>query len=143
MPFVNIWIHAVWSTKQREPFLTKEIRQNVFDHVIQNAKSKGIFIDCVNGHVDHVHCLISLVSEQSVAKVIQLIKGESSFWINKNQLCRNKFEWQSEYFAVSVSQSTLESVRGYIHNQEAHHQKKSFNEEYKEFVEKYNFIDAG
>jgi len=70
---------------------------------------------------------------------MQLIKGESSFWINKNQLTKEKFSWQDEYFAVSVSESMIESVRNYIKNQEIHHKKKSFADEYQEFIDKYNF----
>jgi len=60
---------------------------------------------------------------------MQLIKGESSFWINKNKLTQSKFEWQDEYFAVAVSESMLENVRNYIRNQEDHHKKKTFNQE--------------
>lgn len=70
---------------------------------------------------------------------MQLIKGESSFWINKNKLTKEKFEWQDEYFAVSVSESILEKVRDYIKNQEEHHRIKTFQEEYDDFVSKYNF----
>ncbi len=68
-----------------------------------------------------------------------LIKGESSFWINKNHLTAEKFEWQDEYFAVSVSESLLDQVRSYIQNQEDHHSKKTFQEEYEEFILKYGF----
>ncbi len=71
--------------------------------------------------------------------IMQLIKGESSYWINKNELTSQKFEWQDEYFAVSVSKSGLDAVRKYIHNQEEHHRKKSFQEEYEEFIKNYNF----
>ncbi len=99
MPFVSIWVHVVWSTKNRYPFLKKEIRSKVFAHIKDNAKAKGVFLDRVNGYMDHVHCLISLGTEQNIAKVVQLIKGESSFWIYKNSLCPQKFEWQQEYFA--------------------------------------------
>jgi putative transposase len=100
---------------------------------------KGIHVDFVNGHVDHVHCLISLNKDQTISKVMQLLKGESSFWINKNNLCREYFEWQDEYFAVSVSESGVNKVREYIKNQEAHHSKKTFQQEYDEFMEKYGF----
>jgi REP element-mobilizing transposase RayT len=111
MPFIRIWIHAVWSTKNREPLLTAEIRKRIFEHILTNAKSKDIFINEINGYVDHIHCLISLGSEQTISKVIQLIKGESSFWINKSGLTTQKFEWQDEYFTVSVSESQVEKVR--------------------------------
>ena len=70
---------------------------------------------------------------------MQLIKGESSYWINKNGLVKEKFEWQDEYFAVSVSESMIDKVRGYIKNQESHHFRKTFQEEYDEFILKYGF----
>lgn len=140
MPFIKIYIHLVWSTKNRVPFLeTKEMRQKVWHHIKENSIKKGIFIDYVNGYSDHCHCLISLGSNHTIEKVTQLIKGESSFWINQQKLTKEKFQWQSEYFAVSVSESMVERVREYIKNQEVHHRKKSFQEEYQEFIEKYNF----
>ena len=70
---------------------------------------------------------------------MQLIKGESSFWINKEQLTKEKFEWQDEYFAVSVSESVVDKVRAYIKNQEEHHAKKKFMQEYDELMRTYNF----
>jgi len=139
MPMIKIWIHLVWSTKKRKPFLTKDIRQKVFTHIRENAKEKNIHIDFVNGYVEHVHCLVSLEQDQTISKIVQLIKGESSFWINKNNLCKDKFEWQGEYFAVSVSESGVNKVRDYIKNQEIHHKKKTFQQEYDEFMEKYGF----
>lgn len=108
-----------------------------------NATEKGIFIDMINGYSDHCHCLISFASNQNIEKVVQLIKGESSFWINKNSLTIEKFNWQDEYFAVSVSESMIEKIRNYIKNQERHHLKKTFSEEYLEFIEKYNFENSG
>lgn len=140
MPFTKVYIHFVWSTKDRFPFLNSaELRQKVWNHIKENANSKGIFIDFVNGYEDHCHCLVSLGIDQTIQKTIQLIKGESSFWINKNLSLNSKFEWQEEYFAVSVSESMIEKVRNYIKNQEEHHKKKSFQEEYEAFILKYNF----
>jgi len=139
MPFIKIWVHLVWATKNRMPLLTKNIRQQLFAHIRENAKIKNIHLDFINGHVDHVHCLVSVNQEQTIAKLIQLIKGESSFWINKNNLCKERFDWQDEYFAVSVSESRVNSVREYIKHQEEHHNKKSFQEEHEEFIEKYGF----
>lgn len=123
MPFIKIYIHLVFSTINRIPFLNStEVRVKVWKHIKENASSKGIYLDMINGYSDHCHCLISLGSNQNIEKIIQLIKGESSFWINKNQLTKDKFAWQDEYFAVSVSESMIESVRNYIKNQEIHHQ---------------------
>ena len=140
MPFVKVYLHCVWSTKNRIPYLDSiELRQKVWNHIRENAIQKGIYIDFINGYSDHCHCLISLGVDQNIQKVIQLIKGESSFWINKNELTKEKFQWQDEYFAVSVSESILDKVREYIKNQEEHHKKKSFQEEYDEFILKYGF----
>lgn len=111
----------------------------VWEHMRENAKEKGIFIDFINGYEDHCHCLVSLGGNQTIQKVMQMIKGESSFWINKNQLTKVKFEWQEEYYAVSVSASMIDSVRNYIKNQEEHHGKRTFQEEYDEFIIKNGF----
>ena len=140
MPFIKVYIHFVWSTKNRYPYLdSKELRLKVWNHIRENAKEKRIFIDFINGYNDHCHCLISLGVDQTIQKVVQLIKGESSFWINKHNLTAEKFEWQDEYFAVSVSESILKNVREYIKNQEEHHLRKTFQQEYDEFNRKYSF----
>lgn len=140
MSWVRVYIHMVFSTKNREAFLNSaELRKTVFQHIKTNAEEKDIWLDCVSGYQDHAHCLISLGKEKTISKVAQLIKGECSFWINKNQLTTNKFEWQDDYWAVGVSESHLESVRKYIHNQEAHHSKKSFENEITNFMEKYGW----
>lgn len=140
MPFVKVYIHFVWSTKNRVPHLeTLEMRKAMWKHIKENAEKKGIFVDYVNGYNDHCHCLVSLGTEQTISKVMQLIKGESAFWFNNQKLILEKFQWQDEYFAVSVSESVIEKVRNYIKNQEAHHNKKPFQDEYDELIEKFGF----
>jgi REP element-mobilizing transposase RayT len=111
----------------------------VWQHIRENAIKKDIFIDFVNGHTDHCHCLVSLGVDQTISKVMQLIKGESAFWFNKQELAGQKLEWQDEYFAVSVSESQINTVRNYIKNQEEHHKHKTFQQEYEEFIAKYSF----
>lgn len=143
MSFVKVMIHAVWGTKSRYPYLTKEIRQNVISHIKENALKKQIYIDTINGHSDHLHCLFGLNADVSIAKTLQLIKGESAFWINQENLTIPKFEWADEYFAASVSESQLNKVRAYINNQEQHHKKITFASEYDNFIKKYNFINHG
>lgn len=139
MSYIKIVIHCVWGTKNREPILIKAKRQQLLDHIRENAKSKDIYIDTINSHLDHVHCLISLGADQSIAKVMQLIKGEASYWANKEKLFAHKLEWAEDYFAASVSESALGKVRDYIKNQEEHHRKVSFTEEYEKFIKSYNF----
>ena len=138
MAYVKNWLHCVWGTKNRVPFLITEIRTNLIHHIKENAREKGIFIDLINGHKEHLHCLLSLDPDQSLSKVIMLIKGESSFWINKNKLTGYKFEWAEDYYGVSVSSFHLKNIREYIRTQEEHHRKKSWEEEYNEFISEYD-----
>ena len=140
MSWVRIWVHLVFSTKYREPYLrTQKIRKRVFQHIKQNAEEKGIWIDCVNGYSNHAHCLISLGKEQSISQVAQLLKGESSHWINKEGLIPGKFCWQDDYWAAGVSDSHVDQLRKYIHGQEEHHGKTTFYDEVSDFMESYGW----
>ena len=140
MSFIKVYIHFVWSTKNRAPYLsTPELRTKMWKHIRENAKKKGIFIDFINGYQEHCHCLVSLGDDQTLRQIMQLIKGESSHWINQEQLLKEKFEWQDEYFAVSVSESLIDKVRNYIKNQEKHHDHKLWEDEYNELIKKYGF----
>ncbi|MBG9374833.1 IS200/IS605 family transposase [Panacibacter sp. DH6] len=144
MPYIKVWIHYVWSVKNRQPILIDKFRDKLFQHIRENAIKKNIYLDRVNGYTDHVHCLISLGSDQTIEKVAQLIKGESSFWFNnKSGFKSHRLEWQDEYFAVSVSESMLDTVRTYIDKQAEHHKRKSFEEEYNTFIDKYDFRQFG
>jgi putative transposase len=139
LSFVKIWIHLVFATKNRQPLLVPKFRYQLHKHIKENCKEKGIFLQAINGYSDHIHCLISLGKDQNISKVAQLIKGESSFWINKEDLTNGAFSWQDDYFAVSVSESQVGVVTNYINNQENHHAKKSFNEEVEEFMKVYGW----
>jgi REP element-mobilizing transposase RayT len=140
MSWIRIWVHLVFSTKNREPYFhSAELRKQILNHIKQNAEMKDIWLDMINGSTEHIHCLISLGREQSISKVAQLIKGESSNWINKNNLTKSKFIWQDDYWAVSVSESHLLSVRDYIKNQDEHHKKVTFNDEIEKFMKKYGW----
>jgi REP element-mobilizing transposase RayT len=141
MPFTKILIHAVWATKDRKPLMSTENKLALCEHIRQYSPTKNIHLLNVNGWVDHLHCFISLSADQNIATVMNLIKGESSFWANKNLKWNEKFGWQDEYFAVSVSQSHFELVNNYITNQEDHHRKKTFQDEYDEFIKNYDFAE--
>lgn len=139
MPYIRIWVHLIWSTKNREKLINKQLKPMLLNHIIENAKQKKIYLDKINCVEEHCHCLISLGASQSISKVAFLLKGESSHWVNENERSPIYFEWQDEYIAVSVSESQIEKVRAYIINQEEHHRKKSFQEEYDLFMEKFGF----
>lgn len=110
MSYIRIWIHAVWTTKRREKTLSKEVRLLLLKHIKDNAKDKGIFLKEINCDPEHLHVMLSLPADQSIGKVMQLLKGESSYWLNKNKLTKVKFEWQEEYFATSASESYVEKT---------------------------------
>lgn len=141
MPYINVFLHVIWATKSRTKIITKELQPILIEHIKTNARAKGIFILAINCVQDHIHLLISLGTDQTIGKIVQLVKGESSFWINKNKLLKGKFEWQDDYIAVSVSKSILEKVKEYISNQEDHHRIKNFTEEIEEFRNKFGFKD--
>jgi REP element-mobilizing transposase RayT len=130
----------VWTTNKRIPYLKDEIRNEIILHIRNNAKLKDIFIDHINGYQEHLHALISLGGKQTVSEIMQKIKGESSFWINKNKLTRLKFEWQDDFYSVSIGMSQLDILRKYIRNQDQHHQKVSFQEELDFLMEEYKLL---
>ena len=139
MPHVKVWVHFVWTTKDREPLLSDDIRHRIFQHIRENAREKEVFLDHINGYREHVHCLISLGTEQTLSGIVKLLKGESSHWINQQNLCSKKFRWQHEYFAVGVGESVLERTRAYIRKQEVHHSSKPFVEEFGAMLGRYGF----
>lgn len=139
MSFTNIQVHAVWGTKRRYPFLEPKIKKLICEHIKQNAQKNRINIDSINGHLDHLHVLMELHPEYSISKQMQLIKGESSFWTNKNKLVKGNFGWSDKYFAESVSPADAASVRNYINNQEEHHKKISFTQECEQLLKNYKY----
>ena len=132
---VNVWIHLVWTTKKREPFLYPALKFKVCEHILENAREKGHYVDFINGVEDHLHCLIKLSPTTNLSKLVNDIKGESSYWINKNKFLDVPFGWQDGYGAFSVSPQNIDLVRNYIANQEEHHKNKNFDEEIKFFEE--------
>ncbi|OFX95504.1 MAG: transposase [Bacteroidetes bacterium GWC2_40_22] len=139
MSYVKIWLHCVWGTKKRTPCLSREVLSELTEHIKDNAKVKGIYIDAINGYREHIHCIISLNPDQALAKVIQLIKGESSFWVNRKRLTQRRFSWAVEYYGGSFGEKDLDKVRLYIKNQEIHHKVKTWDEECDSMIEEYGF----
>jgi putative transposase len=137
--FIKIWVHLIWSTKNREKLVRPEFKFKLYEHIKLNATNKNIYIDHINGTEDHIHILMSLKGKQSISKVAFLLKGESAYWVNKNRLSKIKFSWQNEFMASSVSDSLVQNVREYIRNQEIHHKKRSFKEEYDFFIRRFGF----
>jgi putative transposase len=135
MSYVRVWVHFVFTTKNREPYFTKEIRDRLIAHIMANAKAKSIYLEAIGGWSEHLHILISLGREQNIAKVVMLLKGESAHWLNQQAFFHGKFYWQDDYFALSVSESLVSKVKAYIHNQEEHHRAKPYSDEFDRLTE--------
>lgn len=114
-----------------------DIKQMIFDHIREKARIEDIHVDAINGTADHLHCLLEIGLTRTIAAVANALKGESSHWVNSRRLTRSHFAWQEGYGAFSVSASQLGKVRAYIHDQERHHEKHTFREEFEQLLKAY------
>jgi putative transposase len=133
----KVYIHAVFSTKNREPILANEWRDELF-HVLGGTANH---LDCqaltTGGVADHVHMLFQLGRSITIADAIGKIKSTSSNWINQSRGLSAPFHWQGGYATFSVSQSNVEAVRQYIHRQPEHHAHQTFQDELREWLGRY------
>lgn len=133
----QIYLQTVFAVKYRNAVIDKTWRGQLFGvigNLINEANCKTIL---VNGVEDHVHCLIGLKPVISVSELMKTVKAKSSKYINDHSLTAERFEWQEGYGVFSYGQSQLDMIYKYIQNQEAHHGKKSFKDEYVEFLRKF------
>jgi REP element-mobilizing transposase RayT len=134
--YSNILIHALFSTKDRRPWLKAEVREEVFHYLGGTVNELGGQSLLVNGPSDHVHMLFVQPPTLSLATLMGKIKSNSSGWFKRRWQDRRSFAWQTGYAAFSVSKSQAEQVKRYILNQEEHHRRVSFQEEVIAFLEK-------
>lgn len=125
-------IHAIFAVKGRENLLTKNIREQLFPYISGILKNHKIYPLAVNGWLDHVHIFFEMKPDIGISSTIELVKSNSSKWINKNKLVKGKFEWQRGYGAFSYSKSQRDTVIKYIMRQEEHHSQpaNTFKAEY-------------
>ena len=136
--FHQIYIQAVFAVKYRQALITNECKTKIFGVIGNLINETGCKTIIVNGVEDHVHCLIGLRPTVSVSELMKVVKGKSSKYINDHQLTKYKFEWQEGYGVFSYSQSHIDAVYKYIANQEEHHKKQNFKDEYLSFLDKFN-----
>ena len=136
--YTQLYVHAVFAVKYRQAILNPEWDQRLRLYIIAIVQNNGHKMYCINNMPDHLHMLIGLSPRQSLSDLMRLVKGDSSEWINKNQLTKKKFRWQNGFSAFSVSKSVLSRVAFYIENQQKHHQRKNFIAEQKMMIESYN-----
>ena len=135
--FVCLLFHAVFSTKNREPFIDAELKERLvpfLGRIVRELNGKGLKI---NGTADHVHMLLSLPATLPIADAMRIIKTNSSRWVHEQWPSRASFEWQTGYGAFTVSQSMNRPVTQYILNQEKHHRGITFQEEFLALLEKH------
>jgi REP element-mobilizing transposase RayT len=122
--YASNFIHCIFSTKERKPLIAADRKADLYAYIGGIARSEGFSLVAAGGTADHIHLLFILPATQSLAATVQKLKGSSSHWMGKG------FSWQEGYGAFSVSPSQVPVVRAYIHNQEKHHRKHSFEEEF-------------
>ena|ERR1700724_243372 len=128
--FVSVHVHCVWSTKNRDPLLHSKLRERLWPYLGGIARENKMKASAVGGAADHVHMLVSLPATISVAKMVQLLKGNSSRWIHETFPEMRSFEWQEGYAAFSIGVSGIDATKGYIRNQAEHHRARTFREEF-------------
>jgi putative transposase len=132
----KIWTHLIFSTKERYPFLSDpKIRSELHAYLAAILKAHNCPTLIVGGVSDHVHALFVLSKNDSIANIVYELKRSSSKWAKPQGL--RKFHWQSGYGAFSVSESHVEKVRSYIARQEQHHRRITFEDEFREFLKRY------
>ena len=136
--YISIYIHAVFSTKNHEPSLTPEIRERLFPYFGGIAKSNDFLLLKAGGVENHVHLLLSIRQNIEICRVLQLLKGGSSKWIHSNFPDLRHFAWQEGYGAFSIGISQIKVTEDYIANQEEHHKRLTFKDEYLTFLKKNN-----
>jgi len=135
--YSRCWIHLIWGTLSRERLLNKKAAAGLSEYLNKYAEEQDVYMKINFVNPDHVHALIELPTAFSIEKVVQLLKGSSSHWVNSDDLVTGKFAWGRGYGAFSVSHSNVGSVARYIADQEEHHRVKTFTQELREFIERH------
>jgi putative transposase len=133
----SLLVHAIFSTKNREPFIASESQNHLWGYIGGIVRRRGCVLRAVGGVEDHVHLLLSLKADVSVAEIVRDVKANSSKWFRAACPANRFFAWQSGYGAFSVSPSRAASVSSYIKRQKEHHRKVSFQEEFLDFLMKH------
>jgi len=133
----NVLVHLIFSTKHRERLIRPEIEEELFAYLASVCRACGCPAQKIGGTDDHVHVACSLSRTITLSKLLEEIKKRSSKWIKTKGACYARFSWQGGYGAFSIGQSQLPSVRRYIAEQREHHRHRTFQEEFREFLEKY------
>jgi REP element-mobilizing transposase RayT len=134
--YISVYIHYIFSTKNRLPFIDPEIQRRLWGYMSGTAKRNNMKAIAVGGDIDHAHVLLYLPSTITISKAIQLIKGSSSKWVKDNYVHLQNFAWQEGYGAFSVNISLVQETINYINRQEQHHKQQLYQDEFMMFLKK-------
>jgi REP element-mobilizing transposase RayT len=135
--FASLHVHIVFSTKTRRPLITADLQARLFEYMGGIAREHGCCLAAAGGMPDHVHLLLSLSRELSIAEAVKILKANSSKWIHEKFPEQRDFAWQTGYGAFAVSYSNLEPVKAYLATQEEHHRRRTFQEELLELLRRH------
>ncbi|GAB1430722.1 hypothetical protein MASR2M18_15560 [Ignavibacteria bacterium] len=135
--YTQIHIQSVFTVQNRDCIIHKSWKDELYKYITSIIQNHNHKVLAVNGMPDHIHIFFGMRPTQSTAELMQDIKADSPKWINQRKLIKTKFSWQEGYGAFSYSKSQVNNVISYIRNQEEHHRKKTFLEEYQELLEKF------
>jgi putative transposase len=135
--YSRCWVHLIWGTLNQERVLNKKAAAGLSQYLLEYADEQGMYMKINFVNPDHVHALIDVPTGLSIEKVVQLLKGSSSHWVNSNELVTGKFAWGRGYGAFSVSHSNVDLVARHIADQEEHHRVRTYAEELKEFINRH------
>lgn len=140
--YSQIYVHLVFSVKGIQSLIQEDWKDRLYKYICGIAGGKGQKVYAIGGVADHIHLLVSMKPSISVSELVRDLKSNSSKWLNEQGLFRGKFEWQNGFGAFTCGHSQLNSVIAYVNNQEIHHKKETFKEEYlkllKEFEIEFN-----
>ena len=136
--FSQIYIQTVFAVSGRLSLIKPTFREGLYKYIAGIVKNQGQKLISINGMPDHIHILIGLKPSMALADLVRDIKADSSTHVNKNRWVRGKFSWQEGYGAFSYGHSQLDTIIRYIQNQEKHHRRRSFRNEYLTLLRKFD-----
>jgi len=136
--FSQIYIQTVFAVSNRQSLIKSNFKEDLYKYITGIVKNQGQKLISINGMPDHVHILIGLRPAMALADLVQEIKADSTNFVNKRKLVHGRFSWQEGYGAFSYGHSQLDTIVRYIQNQEKHHRRRSFRDEYLTLLRKYD-----
>ena len=136
--YTQIYIHIIFSVKGRQNLIQKNWRDELHKYICGIVNGKEGKVYAIGGIADHIHLLVSIKPNILISDLVRDIKANSSKWINEKRMVVGKFQWQEGFGAFSYSQSQIDAIIAYINNQEKHHERRTFKDEYLDLLQKFN-----